>query len=285
MVRMDYAKERDIPALKAVWRSVFKDTNSYINNYFNYLFNNIRIAVSRDQDGRPISMLSMLPVELKMGERRYVGHYIYAAATEPSQERKGLMTALLEFACEEAKKRGEFFSCLLPETEKLFSFYEKRGYRTAFYREQLHLPPYGGVDEESPAEITSLSLSTFCSLRMTFAQAQDSVLLQPPSLYSYLYAELKESGAEMLGVKVGNLTGYAVCYPMEDLLVIKETSLTAEALKRVCPSLEGYFGCCGTVASFSLGSGGEPKPVGMLRPLKALPELTDLRGYMGLFMD
>ncbi len=284
MIRMDYAREADIPALKALWKAVFKDTDSYIDGYFNSLFSEIRIAVYRAKNGKPISMISMLPVTLKIGRHRYPGHYIYAAATAKRYEGQGLMTALLEFACQTAEARGDHFSCLIPATEGLFRFYEKRGYQTAFYRDILHFPSYDAA-EAAPTEWTVLSPLDFQQRRTAFAEKQETVILQQERLYPYIYTELQESGMETLLVRSGAAEGYVVCYAIDDLLAVKETSLTREELKAALLALERHFGCRDAIAAFPTAGGEGCRPYGMLRPLKELPDLTGKYGYMGLLMD
>jgi len=285
MFDTDDANRADIPALKRLWKSTFHDTNSYIDQYFNELFSKIRIVVARDPKGKPISMLSMLPVEWKRGDQRYPGHYIYAAATERRQEGKGIMTELLRFACQSAKERGDSFSCLIPATEPLFAFYQKRGYQPMFYREHLHFLPDEGKIQQMPTEITPLSIEKFTSLRTAFVQKQENVILQAEHLYPYLYAELKESGIEPLLIRSEAFDGYAVCYRIDDLLAVKETSLEEEQLKAILPQLERRFGCRGTVAAFPPRSAESAKPYGMVCPLTDLPELAGDMGYMGLLMD
>lgn len=281
---LDYASKADIPALKQLWKSCFFDTDRYIDSYFNNLFTLIRLPVCRTGDGTPVSMLSMLPVSLQCGAERYEGHYIYAAATRKDYEGRGLMSRLLEFSCREAKAAGERFSCLLPASETLIRFYGKRGYRPAFCKELVHYPPYGISAPQYVPEARPLVPMEFAALRQAFAARLDTVLLQDPQLYPYLYLELIESGLEPLGLRLDGREHYAVCYPDNGLLMVKETSLCREQLAGCIGYLRERYQCGSAVACFPAEGSGTPTQSGMLR---FLGEEFSIGGpaYAGMLMD
>lgn len=281
---LDYASKADIPALKQLWKSCFFDTDRYIDCYFNNLFSLIRVPVWRTGEGTPVSMLSMLPARLQCGREPYEGHYIYAAATRKEYEGQGLMSRLLEFACEEACAAGERFSCLLPASEALIRFYGRRGYQPAFYKELVHAPPYGSTAPQFTPEVRPLSATEFAALRQSFAGRLERVLLQDPRLYPYLYLELLESRMEALGLWLDGREHYAVCYPEEDLLTVKETSLSKEQLAGCIGALKKRYRCSGAVACFPPGQGGKQVMSGMLRLLKGEFPIGG-PAYAGLLMD
>ena len=281
---LDYASRADIPALKRLWKSCFFDTDRYIDGYFNNLFSLIRVPVCRTGDGTPVSMLSMLPVSLKCGTERYRGHYIYAAATRKDYEGRGLMSRLLEFSCQEAEAAGERFSCLLPASEALVQFYGRRGYRPAFYKELVHYPPYGAAASQQRTALRKLGPEELAIMRQRFAEGLETVLLQDVPLYPYLYLELMESGMEVLGVALGGREDYAVCYPEDGLLVVKETSLSRERLAECIGALKARYQCRGAVAGFPASNGGKRVMSGLLRSLDGEFPLGET-AYAGLLMD
>lgn len=288
----DFADRENIPALKRLWRSVFGDPRRYIDYYFEELFSVIRIAVARDGRGRPVSMLSMLPVSLRRDGERFDGHYIYAAGTRRRCEGQGIMSGLLNFACEEAARQGDRFSCLIPASEPLFGFYEKRGYQTCFYRELVRYPKEERQQSSASLAVDRPGGETFAQLRTAFVETLPACIEQSPVLYPYIREELLESGMEVLHIRIGESSGYVVCYGVDDLLVIKETSFTRRELERVLPYLEERLRCHGAVAAFPPFGDGEGRqgkrvPYGMLRPLdpELSAELTGKTAYMGLLMD
>ena len=293
MVTFDFAKPSDVPALKRLWKSVFGDTNRYIDRYFNSLFSVIRIAVARTERGRPVSMLSMLPAVFRTDATDYTGHYIYAAATHRRYEGRGIMTGLLTFACDAAAERGECFSCLIPASASLFDFYEKRGYRTVFYRDILHMPSVEKRPETAEWTVSRMSREELLRLRTAFAEKLPACIMQDPLLYPYIYEELLESGTDILLVRGKDKAGYAVCYAIDSFLAVKETSFSVRELTAVLPLLEERMHCHGAAAAFppfgAAEGAGKCKrtPYGMLRPLAGrIPaEIMEKNAYMGLLMD
>ena len=62
------------------------------------------------------------------------------------------MSALLEYAEQEEKRKGAEFSVLIPQTPDLFAFYRRFGYETRFYRHAFSV-------ESVPAAAETLSAS------------------------------------------------------------------------------------------------------------------------------
>ncbi len=157
-------------------------------------------------------MLSMIPVCLSTEKQKLPGHYIYAAATLPEYEGQGIMTGLLDFCCKRAAAAGDAFSCLVPASDSLFQFYEKRGYRTLFYRDWYHFPPYHAATPGKNVFFEQLSLTDFSQRRRRFVENMGAALLQPDWLYPYLYQELLAGKAEILSVTADCRCDYLVCY-------------------------------------------------------------------------
>lgn len=282
---LDYASVQDIPALKAIWKACFKDTESYIDTYFNELFSHIKLPVCRRADGRPVSMLSMLPVTLKSGETACRGHYIYAAATAPGEEQRGYMSALLDFACREAEKAGDAFSCLLPAGGQLVQFYQKRGYHPLFFRKRVRFMPNTAERKGRRPVLLPLAQSAFYEARTRFLNAMETALLQDACLYPYLYREFLDSGGEILNAKWGETSGYLLCQPEADILLVKETSFSEQDLFLLADELSKRYGCQKIEAMLPARKEDEDTvPYGMIRFLqKELP--FGGPGYMGLLMD
>ncbi|QOX65394.1 GNAT family N-acetyltransferase [Anoxybacterium hadale] len=136
---MRIAKTGDLEKLKLIWKLCFGDEDQYIDTYFNYRNWKEETAVLL-KDGQIVSMLSMIPADIVLEEgTRQKSAMIYGVATHPDHQKMGLADELMRF-CNQylaAQEIGTTF--LVPAGESLFRFYEKRGYKEAFYLCQREL--------------------------------------------------------------------------------------------------------------------------------------------------
>ena len=109
-------------------------------------------------------------------------------------------------------------------------------------------------------------------------------LLQDSRLYPYIHLELLESGMEILGLSIDGREHYLVCDPAEDLLIIKETSLSKEQLAGCVDCLKARYSCDGVVAGFPMTGEGAATLSGMLRFLQGEFSIGGA-AYAGLLMD
>ena len=105
------AQERDIPALKALWKLVFVDTDELIDAFFELLFPDCRTAVV-EEDGGIVAAAYAVALEN--------ARYVYAVATHPDYRGKGYGEAV---TC--AAAAGESAD-LYPAAEGLRGWYARR---------------------------------------------------------------------------------------------------------------------------------------------------------------
>lgn len=123
---IQFVERAKIPELKKIWQACFSDNEVYIDFYFNSCFDK-EVVLGYFLDEKVVSMLSLLPAEIIENKEKCPVRYIYAVATLPEYQRKGYSSALLSYAQNWLKNRGEF-GILVPAKEELFSFYKKRGF-------------------------------------------------------------------------------------------------------------------------------------------------------------
>ncbi len=118
-------KGGDYSELKRLWLSVFDENEEALELFFKRNKSSFNPYCATD-NGKIISALYLLPCTLN-GEK---AHYLCAAATAHEYRRRGIMSRLIDFALDDAKKRGDVFSVLFPadQSESLYRFYGRLGY-------------------------------------------------------------------------------------------------------------------------------------------------------------
>ncbi|MGN0560322.1 MAG: GNAT family N-acetyltransferase [Candidatus Fimenecus sp.] len=132
------AKLEDKPALYALWAQAFGDSKDIIDAFFHLCYAPENTLVA-ETDGQVRAALYLLENQLQTGENTYRAAYIYAAATEQSYRKNGLMSALLQYAAETAAQRQIDFLFLTPAEDGLFRYYGKRGFQTAFAKQVVRI--------------------------------------------------------------------------------------------------------------------------------------------------
>ena len=118
--------------LLALYQACFPDDEP---DFWNWVFDRLYApenTLNVRENGRIIASLQMIPCRLRLGERLFAAHYIYAAATLPEKQGKGLMAGLLEQAAQEGRRRGHDFSVLITQEDSLLDYYARFGYKPAF---------------------------------------------------------------------------------------------------------------------------------------------------------
>jgi len=139
MVEIRLAKNGEVGQLKELWKVCFGDEEDYINLYFNYKYKQEETAVLL-WAGKIVAMATMIPAHMVMenGER-YDLAMLYAIATHPEFQGKGLSTQIMEFCHGYLESHHQDLSILVPAQESLFGFYAKRGYKDGFYIREVTL--------------------------------------------------------------------------------------------------------------------------------------------------
>ncbi len=140
----------DTSALTALWLNCFEEKREAAESFFKRNINTYH-GYAAENDGSIVAALYLLDAVLD-GER---AHYLCGAATRRDCRNRGVMTALIRFALDDARARGDVYSLLLPADEGLYRFYARLGYEatcTAFSREftcgEARQTPRGEADTD-----------------------------------------------------------------------------------------------------------------------------------------
>ena len=139
--------KQDYPDLCGLWLEAFGEGEESAKFVFEG-FSGYQHIYVLEEERAVVCMACAVPCSLQGKE----GIYLYGVATKKSHRGKGLMSALLEYAEQEEKRKGAEFSVLIPQTPDLFAFYRRFGYETRFYRHAFSV-------ESVPAAAETLSAS------------------------------------------------------------------------------------------------------------------------------
>ena len=142
-IRFRTAEPADYPAIAALWQEAFGDPEAAVSDFFAAFPRCISYVA--EANGSVVSMVHALPQVLKP---EGPAAYLYAVATRSDCRGRGLCRSLLAFAERDLLARGFLWAVLTPGEPELFQFYERLGYRTAFYRSRNPLPGGAPVSPE-----------------------------------------------------------------------------------------------------------------------------------------
>ena len=117
-------RKDDTPALKALWRLAFGDSDDFIDGFFAEMLSGKDDCVVAELDGKPVSAMYVLQgFDLFPYRRnRLSTAYTYALATLPEYRGRGIGSAVYRAAHELALSCADV-SCVLPAEESLYPFY------------------------------------------------------------------------------------------------------------------------------------------------------------------
>ncbi|MBQ8579798.1 MAG: GNAT family N-acetyltransferase [Oscillospiraceae bacterium] len=252
MMQIEYPVPAAEPRLKKLWQLAFGDSEEFIDRFFS-------TGYSADRC-RCIRIGEEIAAALYWLDCEYEGQkmaYIYAVATHPEHQGRGLCRALMEDTHRVLTEQGYGAALLMPAGESLRQMYGKMGYRDATYVSEFTCTP------GEPVSVRKIGKEEYAALRRCY---------------------LPENGARQEGSSIEYLASYSDFYAGEDFLlaaVPEGHSLIGIELLGSRDAATGILAALG-YSEGSFRAPGADRPFAMLRPLK-----TDVKnpGYFGLVFD
>jgi len=114
-------RERQI---RALWEEAFGDEREVADAFLMH-HHDPALCLTREQDGRIVAMLHIIPMNSDRGRIAY----IYAVATAAEYRRRGYASSLLDEAMTKIEASGEYdFAALIPSSEESRRLYAARGF-------------------------------------------------------------------------------------------------------------------------------------------------------------
>lgn len=130
-VRKYSAEKSDYPELKALWKTVFGDSDDVLDYFFENTVKPENIYAFR-KDGKIVSAFYLIDASLIENNKDFSAKYLYAAATLPEYRKQGIMGEMIKYAADILKIKGTDFIVLYPADEKLYAYYGKLGFVSQF---------------------------------------------------------------------------------------------------------------------------------------------------------
>ncbi|MDR1564505.1 MAG: GNAT family N-acetyltransferase [Oscillospiraceae bacterium] len=231
------AKDGMRPQLEELWQIAFNDTPGNIRFFFENRYNPNNCAVYTDKMGNVAAALHMLPASITEDSEILPVQYIYAAATLPQYQGKGVMTSLLVYAERIARARGQEYSILVPAEKPLFKFYENRGYKTCFGYRRVNMTRHelntiiktnSGKAAASQVYYNTLQSEHLFNLRRDVLTEHEGYINwdAPAVRYACDYHRLQRGS--VITATNGYEAGYALCFDHGETLEISEYISHAE---------------------------------------------------------
>lgn len=271
----------DVPALKTLWALCFGDEAGYIDRFFEDLFLPEHMAVCAD-GATPVSMVAFLPCTLCAPSGDAPWAYLYAMATHPQYQGRGLGQRLLRFAYHYGRhSRGWAGLALVPADEGLFRFYAKTDYRTAFYYQSV---TWDGVPRPGAGAVCPISPEEYRRLRERLLQGVVHLDHSLPFL-AHLDREVRRTGGGLfrLGPEDG-ASGCAVAERGEDgSWYLKELLAPGAQLQGALASLARQLKAPTLTARVPVSDPEQARPFGMACCPFPTPDRSN--AYLGLALD
>lgn len=166
--------------LKQLWKTVFGDTDAFLDAFFSIAYSPDRCRYLMDGDAIT-SALYWFDCEYEGGTLAY----IYAVATDPGHRGKGLASRLMTETHAHLKALG-YAGAVLKPAKGLFPFYERLGYQTSGYIR--HFTAQAG----EPVALQEVSSEEFGQLRRKYlpqdAVRQEGLTLEFLHSFAHFYA-------------------------------------------------------------------------------------------------
>lgn len=280
-----HASFADRSAIFNIWRICFGDSAEYINFFLNHGFEADSCLVI-EKENRVVSMLHILNAEYRTFSKVFPVQYIYAAATLPAYQGRGLMPRLLEAAEKGGAANGCAFTWLLPGSGSLYNYYAKYGYKTAFYVKKA---------QTARDVLQKIALTNLENIKENPTNKDMYDLRQehfyPAVMWSrrefdYALSEHKFTGGEIL--RFGS--SYALCREINGTVEVRETTGSIGETAAVLISRYDNHNFTFIVPNYSeVPFPAETIRYGMLKPCNAnssvFEEVINSKPYVNLMLD
>lgn len=220
------ANNNDLPQIIKLWNVSFPEDENFTKWFFENYFN-IEYTIVYEDNGVVVSMLQMLPHEIKnLGKVSY----IFGACTLPEYRGKGIMAELIAYSEKLDRQKDLKASILIPQEESLFNFYARFGYEPHFYISQKEFSKQDNITHDF--KLTICTKNDIQELNALYENTllNTDYLIRDEHYWKAQIKMFKELNGNVFCLKnENNLLGYAFVWSGSDIGVQELVGVNEEA--------------------------------------------------------
>lgn len=241
------ANNNDLPQIIKLWNVSFPEDENFTKWFFENYFN-IEYTIVYEDNGVVVSMLQMLPHEIKnLGKVSY----IFGACTLPEYRGKGIMAELIAYSEKLDRQNGAKASILIPQEESLFNFYARFGYEPHFYISQKEfLKQYKLKHQYTFSECSDNDIKALNALYVNTISNTD-YLIRDEHYWKAQIKMFEELNGNVFCLKnENNLLGYAFVWSGSDIGVQELVGVNEEVEKILANEIMEHYNTSNLKALF-----------------------------------
>ena len=227
---------------KHIWMTCFGDNDEYTDFIFSRLITPDKVLAFSNPDGQVVGMLCLQPFTLQTLSGTADVVYIFGVATLPQWRGKGIASQLLRETQNRMSASDVVAAVLVPAGEKMFPFYEKHGFQTAFSVQKKTYTVDDLPRNPKTCVLKPAILESLIDIRNRHFGDRTLFVSWNTDYLKYIGQETRALDGDVFTVNCEDASGYVVCYPYKDLLIIKELTLPAKYVADVVAALHIRFG-------------------------------------------
>lgn len=135
------AEEKDVSALKQLFKIAFSDSEVWIEHFFKIRYKDSICFIEKEEE-KIKGMLYLFPSLLKINDSFYRTFYVYGVATSPEFRQQGVMCHLLNYAYKYAVEQNFSGLFLVPASDYLMRLYGKYLFEKYLPINDLEIKPF-----------------------------------------------------------------------------------------------------------------------------------------------
>lgn len=207
----------------SLWKTCFHDTDEFVRFYFERKYKEENALLWRDERGKAVSALQMLPYPMTFWGEVVDTSYISGACTLPEARSQGIMWRLLTESFRKMRERGVAFTTLIPQEAWLYGYYARLGYAPVFrFAEERYVLGECRVDAGVRMEVVESADGVTEELFAYFSRKageRDCCVLHPREDFCAVVEDLFAGGGKLVATRGAGtelLTGLAFAVPEQE---------------------------------------------------------------------